>query len=106
MMFSYNPQYIKLFQFSAAIFIPQFFALATLILLTSQLDLADYASIAVLEAQLMLITPLISLGVDRAAAKYSTTLDVELVHEVGNGIVSTSTFVFFFHILVLIFYLT
>tara|TARA_B110000879_G_C11183395_1_gene519797 strand:- start:1320 stop:2624 length:1305 start_codon:yes stop_codon:yes gene_type:complete len=96
MILSQNTKYKKLLQFSAAIFIPQVFSLVTLVLLTSQLDLADYAAIAVLEAHLMLITPLISLGVDRAAAKYSTTLDVELINEVGNGIISTSAIVFFF----------
>jgi len=96
MILSKNTQYKKLLQFSAAIFIPQVFSLVTLVLLTSQLDLSDYAAIAVLEAHLMLITPLISLGVDRAAAKYSTTLDVELVNEIGNGIISISAIVFFF----------
>ena len=95
MILSENTEYKKLFQFSGAVFIPQIFSLATLVLLTSQLNLADYALIAVLEAHLMLITPLISLGVDRAAAKYSTTLNIELVHEIGNGIISTSALAFF-----------
>jgi O-antigen/teichoic acid export membrane protein len=95
MILSNNPQYLKLFQFSAAIFIPQVFALITLVVLTTKLSLSDYASIAVLEALLLLITPLMSLGIDRAAAKYSTTLDIKLVHEVGNGIISTSCIALF-----------
>lgn len=103
MILSQNTQYKKFFQFSAAVFIPQVFALATLVLLTSKLSLADYASIAVLEAHLMLITPLISLGVDRAAAKYSTTLEVDLVHEVGSGIISISAIAYFFPYLSLYF---
>lgn len=86
----------NLLQFFGAIFIPQVFALMTLILLTRKLSLNDYASIAILEALLMLITPLISLGIDRAAAKYSTTLNLQLVHEVGNGIIATSCIALFF----------
>ena len=83
-------------QFLGAVIIPQVFALMTLILLTRELSLSDYASIAILEALLMLLTPLISLGVDRAAAKYSTTLNLKLVHEVGNGIIATSCIALFF----------
>lgn len=85
----------NMLQFSGAVFIPQIFALVTLLLLTRNVTLADYGSIAILEALLMLITPLASLGVDRASAKYATTLGVELVHGVGNGIVSASSIAFF-----------
>ena len=89
--------------FFSAVVIPQFFTLLTLIILTRGLSLSDYAYVAILEAHLMLLTPLISLGIDRAAAKYSTTIKLELVHEVGNGIIAISCFIFFIPYLILFF---
>ena len=88
-------QFRKFFEFSGAVFLPQLFGLLTLIVLTQNLSLSDYAIIAMLEAALMLITPLMCLGIDRAAAKYSTTISVTLVNEVANGVLLISALLFF-----------